>query len=134
MCLFHKQRINLLHLLGVKVILSCFNQLPLNSTLIFELFIHHSFGERLLFAVVDLIFSFDNPLNFYSTIVSSTSIFVSKALLVTNPLTSGILFSTSPIFVLKKVLVTNLLRYDGTLQFWNKHFFWNICSELLSDG
>ena len=118
MCLFHKQRINLLHLLGVKVTLSCFNQLPLNSTLIFELFIHHSFGERLLSAVVgDRIFSFDNPLNFYSTIVSSTSIFVSKALLVTNPLTSGILFSTSPIFVLKKVLLTNLLRYDGTLQF-----------------
>ena len=34
---------------------------------------------------------------------SISSIFVFKAVLVTNPLTSGILFSSSPIFVFKPV-------------------------------
>ena len=47
-------------LFGVKVILSWFKQLPLTSTLIFELR-YSSFSERLLFDVVDdLIFPFDN--------------------------------------------------------------------------
>ena len=56
---------------GVKGALSCFKQLPLNFNLIQELFIHTSFGERLLFDVkggVNL--SFDNPLDSYSEIVS----------------------------------------------------------------
>ena len=57
-------------LFGVKVTLSCFQQLPLNFNLILELFIHTSFGERLLFAVKGgVIFSFDNPLDFHSAIV-----------------------------------------------------------------
>ena len=47
--------------LVVKVILSCFKQLPLNSTLILELLIHLTFGERLLFAVTKgLNFSFES--------------------------------------------------------------------------
>ena len=51
--------------------MTCFKQLPFNSTLIFELFIHLIFGEKLLFAVVEgLIFSFDNRLDFHSTIES----------------------------------------------------------------
>ena len=55
---------------GVKVTLSCFKQLPLNYTLIFEL-CHFSFGERLLFDVVGgLIVSFENPLDCHATTVS----------------------------------------------------------------
>ena len=47
-----------------------FTQLPLNSTLIFEL-CHLSFGERILFDEVGgLIFSFDKPLDCHATIVS----------------------------------------------------------------
>ena len=38
-------------LFGVKDSLSRFKQLPVNLNLILELFIHISFGERLLFAV-----------------------------------------------------------------------------------
>ena len=53
-------------MLGVKVALSCFKQLPLNFNLIQELFIHTSLGERLLFAV----YSFDNTLDSHSEIVS----------------------------------------------------------------
>ena len=57
-------------LFGVKVTLSCFKQIPLNSTLIFELS-HFSFGERLVFDVVGgLIFSCDNLLDCHPTIVS----------------------------------------------------------------
>ena len=58
-------------LLVGKVTFSCFKQLPLNSTLIFELFAHLSHGEKLLFGVIEgLIFSFDNPLGSHSTNVS----------------------------------------------------------------
>ena len=57
--------------LGVKVILSCSKQLPISFTSIFELFIHINFGQSLLFAVIgSLLFSFDNLLDFHSTIVS----------------------------------------------------------------
>ena len=57
-------------ILGVKVILSCFKQLPLKSTLIFEL-CHFSFGERLLFEVVGgFIFSFENTLDSRAAIAS----------------------------------------------------------------
>ena len=58
-------------LFGVKAALfSCFKQLPLNSNLILELFIHTSFGARLLFALYGgLMFSFDNPLDYHFEIV-----------------------------------------------------------------
>ena len=49
-------------------------QLPLNSNLILELFIHFSFGERLWSTVIgDVICLFDNPLDPYCTIVSIES-------------------------------------------------------------
>ena len=51
--------------------LSCFKQLLLNSSLILELFNHTSFKERLLFDVkASLNFSFENPLDSYSEIMS----------------------------------------------------------------
>ena len=50
-------------MLGVKITLSCFRQLPLNSNLILELFTHARLEERLWFDVKrGLFFSFDNPL------------------------------------------------------------------------
>ena len=57
--------------LGLTVNLSCFKKLPLNSLFIFELLIHLSFGDRILLATSrGLIFSFDNPLDSHSAIVS----------------------------------------------------------------
>ena len=41
--------------------------------------------------------------------LSSFPIFILRTVLVTNPLTHGILFPNSPIFVLKSLLVTNPL-------------------------
>ena len=50
-------------MIEVKVTLSQFNQLFLNSALTFELFIHLSFREPLFFAKIEgLIFSFDKAL------------------------------------------------------------------------
>ena len=62
----------MLHLLAQYLLtLSCFEQLPLKFFLILELLHHICLGERLLFAVIgSLTFSFDNPLDFHSTIVS----------------------------------------------------------------
>ena len=52
---------------GVKVTLPCFKQLPLNSNFILEIFIHNSFGERLLFAVKGGVIN--NPLDSHSATV-----------------------------------------------------------------
>ena len=69
--LIHTQYINFTTLFGVKVANSCLKKLPVNLNLFPELFIHTSFGERLLFAVKGgSIFSFDNPLDFHSEIMS----------------------------------------------------------------
>ena len=58
-------------LFGLKGALSCFRQLPLNSNLILELFIHTNFGERHLFDVKrEVNFSFDNLLDSHSEIMS----------------------------------------------------------------
>ena len=51
------------------------------------------------------------------------------AVLVTNPLTFGILFSTSPIFVLKDVLVANRLESDILLSTF--YFSSKSCLSLL---
>ena len=58
-------------MLRVKVATSYFKQLPVNLNLILELFNDTSFGERPKFAVKGgSIFSFDNPLDFYSEAMS----------------------------------------------------------------
>ena len=56
---------------------------------------------------------------------SNSPICVIKPVLVTNPLTSGILFSTSPIFVLKPVLVTELL-VSGIFLSMPSNFYLNL--------
>ena len=59
---------------GVKGALSYFKQLPLNSNQILGLFIDTSFGEGLLFHVKGgENFSFDNPLDYHSEIMSGRS-------------------------------------------------------------
>ena len=59
---------------GVKGALSYFKQLPLNSNQILGLFIDTSFGEGLLFDVKGgENFSFDNPLDYHSEIMSGRS-------------------------------------------------------------
>ena len=53
-------------------------------------------------------------------------IFVSQEVIVTNPLTSGILFSTSSIFVLKAALVTKLLVSCIFLSVLSNFFYLNL--------
>ena len=72
----------MLHLLEQKLLtLSCFKQVPLKCSLILELFYNTSLGGSLLFAVIGgLIFSFENLLDFHSTIVSLKSAGIVKIL------------------------------------------------------
>ena len=71
MYLIHGKDSRLTTFLRIKVTLPCFKELPLNSTLAFELCIHFGFGERPLVSVTTgLVFSFDNPLYSDFTIVS----------------------------------------------------------------
>ena len=61
--------------------LSCFKQLPLTSRVIFELWIHLSFGTRVIPGVlVSSILSSDKPLDFHATTVSVTQVGILKVL------------------------------------------------------
>ena len=55
----------------MNIVLSCFKQLSLNSTVVYELRIHFTFGERLLSGAVGaFMLSPSNPLNFHPITVS----------------------------------------------------------------
>ena len=65
--------------LGVNVTLSCFKPFSLNQTVIFELSIHLTFGERQLFGIIrGVIFSFDNPFDSYSMIIFVITVAIVK--------------------------------------------------------
>ena len=66
-------------------------------------------------------------LSWSGILLSTSPVFVLKAVLVTNPLTSGVLFSTSSLFELKAVLVTKLLVSGIVLSIFSIFFLSKTC-------